>query len=108
MNLTPKESDIQKSILDYLLKRGFMVWRNNTGGFGGEGRSGKKWWVRAGYKGSGDIIGLTKDGKFLSIEVKRPGQKPTPDQTRFMERVNASGGQAFVATDLYEICQLGF
>lgn len=105
--MSPKESDIQKSILDYLLMRGYFVWRNNTGAFGAES-NGRKRWIRAGKKGAGDIIGLTKEGHFLSIEVKRRGQLPTDDQIRFIRSVLDNKGIAFVAHDLQDIIDKGF
>lgn len=36
--------------------------------------------------------------RFLAIEVKRPGEKPTPDQAAFLEAVQAAGGIGIVAT----------
>jgi len=104
----PLEASIQKSILDYLLMRGYFVWRNNTGGFGGDSNAGKKWFVRAGLKGSGDIIGMTKTGKFLSIEVKRRGNKPSAEQVHFMDRVKSMDGCAFVAYDIQDVINQGF
>jgi hypothetical protein len=108
VNLEAREVDIQKSILHYLVLKGYFVWRNNTGAFGGESRNGKRWWVRSGCKGSGDIIGLTKKGHFLSIEVKRCGRKLTEDQERFMNRINENGGCAFLAMDLQDVIDHGF
>ena len=52
---------------------------------------------RAGFVGCSDIIGQMKDGRFLAIEVKRPGKGATPEQYAFLSRVNANDGFAFVA-----------
>jgi hypothetical protein len=42
-------------------------------------------------RGCADIIGC-KQGRFFAMEVKRPGQKPTPEQRDFLESVNLRGG----------------
>ena len=47
-------------------------------------------------KGISDIIGIYK-GRFLAIEVKRPGLKPSEHQQAFIDRVNEEGGIGFVA-----------
>ena len=47
-------------------------------------------------KGIADILGVYK-GRFLAIEVKRPGLKPTADQQAFIDNVNEAGGIGFVA-----------
>jgi len=50
--------------------------------------------IKVGYPGMGDIIGMLKDGRFLSVEVKQPGQHLSEDQYDFMQMVNARGGVA--------------
>lgn len=47
--------------------------------------------------GMSDRIGQLTDGRFLAVEVKAPGEDPTPAQRAFIDRVNAAGGVAFVA-----------
>lgn len=95
----PKEQDILNAILSYLHYRRICVWRNNTGGF----KNKQGHFYTFGLKGSGDILGLTKEGRFISIEVKVPGRKPTPNQVQFMETVNANRGLAFVATSVEDV-----
>jgi len=49
-------------------------------------------------RGVSDIIGcIPKQGRYLAIEVKRPGGKLTPEQQQFIDIINAVGGLAFVA-----------
>lgn len=93
MQLKARESEVQRSILEYLGLRRYFCWRNNTGGF----RDARDHFYQFGKVGSGDILGLTHEGKFFSIEVKARGKKPTDHQLEFMRRVNASNGLAFVA-----------
>lgn len=63
--------------------------------------------------GSADLIGwrtltVTPDmvgkpiAQFLSVEVKKPGEKARPDQVNWLERVNAAGGCAVVARSAEE------
>jgi len=102
MRLKVSEKEIQKTILDYLHLRGIFAWRNNTGAFRSV-YNGKERFHRFGTPGSGDILGLTKQGKFFSIEVKAPGNKVTPDQERFMTEVRANQGIAFVAYSVDDV-----
>ena len=55
-------------------------------------------------RGVSDIIGcLPKTGRFLAIEVKRPGNKPTAEQQQFIDIINDAGGLAFVAHSIEEV-----
>ena len=36
--------------------------------------------------------GMVRFGNLLAVEVKRPGEKPRPEQTAFLEGVNGLGG----------------
>jgi hypothetical protein len=95
------ERDIQKVILDWLACEKIFAWRANTGAVAGEYK-GKSRFMRFGPKGQSDILGVLPGGRFLAIEVKREGQQATEEQRRFIERVNAVGGVAFVAHSLEE------
>lgn len=103
----PTEKQIQDSIMNYLLINRYYVWRNNTGATHYENSKGRKRMVRYGKPGSSDIIGLTKDGKFLAIEVKRPNGKTTKLQEMFLQNINANGGVGFVATSIDDVINKG-
>lgn len=49
-----------------------------------------------------DILACIK-GRFVGIEVKQPGEKPTKIQQYQMDQINKSGGVAFVATNLRDV-----
>jgi len=53
-------------------------------------------------KGISDILGCWQ-GRMLAIEIKRPGGRVSPDQQKFIERVNAEGGFAFVAYSVDDV-----
>jgi len=94
--LIATEKDVQRAIMDYLQLKGYMCWRNNTGAFRAT-HNGKERFHRYGHPGSGDILGLTKNGTFFSIEVKANNNKPTPLQNQWIEWIKANNGIAFVA-----------
>ena len=97
----PKESEIQKSIIQYLLMRGCKIWRQNTGGM----KQGDRF-IKFGYRGISDIIGMVPGGRFCAFEVKRPGGKPTEDQQAFIASVLATGGIAGVVTSIEDAQKL--
>lgn len=97
----PRETPIVGAIIAALNSLDHVqVWRNNTGVL--EDRNGTP--VRYGLAvGSSDIIGMVAVrlgigtcgfGRFIAIEVKVPGKKPTEDQLRFFDIVRKRGGFA--------------
>lgn len=99
-----READLYGPILIALSRAGHRAFRNHVGVSGHA--SGNI--VRHGLPaGSADLIGWTADGKFLAIEVKKTGWKPTPKwresrQAAFLRAVEAAGGHAGVATSVDE------
>ena len=53
----------------------------------------KQWQGLGSLHGISDIIGIYK-GRYLAIEIKRPGLSPTDKQQAFLERVYDEGGLA--------------
>lgn len=97
-----KESHIQKGIMDYLKLRGVLCFKHrNVGIF----RQDTKKYIPLpfGEKGISDIIGCLPNGRFLAIEVKAPGGKPTFEQKGFIERVSYMGGIGMVAYSIDEV-----
>jgi hypothetical protein len=89
-----KETDIQNAIQLEASLLGHRLLRNNIGAY--EYAPGK--WVHYGVGGKNwpDLIGYVKpSGRFLGIEVKRPGETPSPDQLRVLAEINRGGGIAF-------------
>jgi hypothetical protein len=95
-----REKDVLAELLRWLSLKGVFCWRNNSGA--GTLRSGH--FVRFGAPGSADILGLlSPSGRFLAVEVKRPGGRPTERQGAWLEAVRAAGGVAVCASSIEEL-----
>lgn len=101
--LNPKpilEQHIQKQILDYLRFRGIPCYKHQNAGI----RKPDGSYIPTHTRGVSDIIGcIPKTGRFLAIEVKRPGGKPTSEQKQFIDTINDAGGLAFVASSIDDV-----
>ena len=96
--LKVRESDILRSILHFCTIHPVVVFvrRMNVGAHQtNDGR-----YVRFGFKGCSDLVGMLRDGRFLAIEVKGPRGKPTPEQIDFLAMVRTGGGVAFIARSI--------
>ena len=82
------EKAITKQIRDWLKLSHIFHWKQ-IGGLG----------LPAGIA---DIIGIFR-GKFLAIEVKRPGNKLSDKQKAFLENVEKEGGIAIVAYSVNDV-----
>jgi hypothetical protein len=98
----PRESAIQRNILEWLSWRGVRVFRVNQQGV--PLHDGRKGFRPGPTRGVSDILGLLPGGaRFLAIEVKRPGGKPTPQQQAFLDWVNEGGGVGIVASSIADV-----
>ena len=100
-----KESDIQKTILDYLRIKKCLVFKHRNVGIYKQS-TGKYIPLSFGEKGISDIIGLTDKGQFLAIEVKMPKKKPSKEQLDFIERVKEKGGIALWTDNLDDVMKI--
>ena len=94
------ENELQRAIRLALGREPDLVlWRNSVGLT--EHPDGRV--VRYGLaKGSSDLVGVGPQGRFVALEVKRPGEKPTPDQSLFLALVEKRGGFAAVVHSMEE------
>lgn len=106
------EQSLQQEIRLLAAKKGHSLWRNNNGAFKDE----KNRWIRFGLGNdskqlnehwkSSDLIGMTNDGRFLAVEVKKPnwrltdGDKRAQAQANFMNSVRSLGGRAGFAQSI--------
>lgn len=105
----PREKDIQNSILDYLHfwmaannHKGFFWTNNNVGIYDPASGVYRKNKSPHSIKGVSDILGLL-NGRFIAIEVKSRLGKLTPEQRIFIDKINVSGGLAFVARSINDV-----
>ena len=83
--------------IEYLLRKGHFVWRNNTGARPWKDREGNDRMMRFGKVGSADILGIHKaDGKLIAVECKVGKGKLRPEQKEFLDEVERRGGYAHV------------
>jgi len=95
-----KEADIMRLVQMRVTSLGHRVFRNNVG----------MAWDRRGVPihfglgvGSGDLVGLTKSGRFLSIEVKTSKGRVSDEQLAWMSMVKSMGGLAFIIREPSEV-----
>jgi len=84
-----KESLVVDACIRWLLYHGCFVKRNNTGAYKPEGSNR---FIRFGYKGSADIEGLTRSGRFIAVECKSDRGTLTEHQQAYAERIKAHNG----------------
>lgn len=97
------EQDIQRAILDYLRIKKYVVFKHHSTGF--TVRNGKAVTFRYSEKGISDIIACSVQGRFVAIEVKKPGGKASEDQLDFLKRVRANGGIGILAYSLDDVVE---
>ena len=88
---TPLEREVLKAVTKALRAdpRVARVERNQSGTF----REGERW-IKVGTRGKLDLTVYLKSGRYMEIEVKRPGGKPDPRQALRIEAIKREGGLA--------------
>jgi hypothetical protein len=104
------ESDIVRSICDYLALRKHLFWRQNTAP--AVQKSAEGWRFRRmplyALKGVPDIIVIKPPhGQFVGLEVKRQEGRLSPEQKEFEAACQAQGGQYHVVRSIEEVMALG-
>ena len=98
----PRETKIVRACLDLLLAHPkiAMAWRCNTGGM--KNPAGR--YVKFGFTGQPDIMAVRKgSGRLVSIEVKKPGEKPSDAQYVFLDSLIEAGGFGCWVTSVDEL-----
>lgn len=111
------EKSIQSDILRVCGSMSHVRLFRNTVGVGYVGRPGALTKIRFGLMpGSADLIGwrtitVTPDllgaeiAQFVSIEVKKPGGKPSPEQWNWFYQVRQFGGMSDICTNAFDAQQ---
>ena len=91
----PTELDLKNEIHDRLKvcqKRGLRLWFVKIHGHGMQ------------RPGIPDYL-ICLEGRFVAVELKRPGENPTPIQTLEMRAILAARGYATVAYSWQDFCE---
>lgn len=89
---------IQHSIQEWLMYRGWFVWRNNSGVVRTQTGS----FIKMGMAGLPDLFAV-KNGKLLGIEVKKPGKHPTAVQERMLQELRDHGAYTIVVSSIDQL-----
>ncbi len=93
------EHSIQLAIADWLRWQGYRVSRQNSGALPST-TTGRP--VRFGEQGWPDLLAI-KAGHATFIEVKRPGEKPRPEQLEMHAELRHYGATVIVATCVEDV-----
>jgi hypothetical protein len=96
--LRERETSISKTIEDYLNVKKIFNIRVQSGAI--QTKSGH--WMRFAKKGTPDRLAILA-GLAIFIEVKRIGEKPTPEQIAVHEDLRANGAIVIVAQRLEDV-----
>lgn len=86
-----EENELTQAAIQYFGLRGCYVWRNNTGAV----KQGDRY-VRYGFPGSADILGITMDGRMIACEVKSQFGRLSSYQQEFLREIRLRGGVGIV------------
>lgn len=91
-----RETPLVRQVLDYLRLRGIPATRHQAGHVHASS------WINLGATGWPDVIACCR-GRFLGVEVKRPGEDPSPAQLRMHAELAAAGAVLLVVHSLEEL-----
>lgn len=98
------EKIIENHVLQFLFKRGIFAWKNQSVGiFDPIRKIYRKSNNPFHIKGVSDVLGILPGGRLLAIEVKSKVGRPSPEQILFIDKINKSGGLAFIARSVEEV-----
>lgn len=105
MNLYASETQIQKSIMQYLQLMNYTYFRINTKGEFMRKENGDYVLKKNINRGFSDILCIYQ-GKPIFLEVKSKTGKLTPHQKEFGKRVVGSGGYFFVVRSVDDVKEI--
>jgi Holliday junction resolvase len=102
----PREAEIQRQIAEWLTLQGALVVRINSGGIKATHNGKDRFFRFNSAEGCSDLLVCWK-GRYLAIEVKRPGGKTDKErkarQEEFAARVRKAGGIAMTVTCIEDV-----
>lgn len=86
------EQDLTRNVIATVNASGLAeVWRCHSGMV-----RVRRGWLHLSPEGTPDIVGFLRDGRFIGLECKLPGERPTEVQRQAIERIVEAGGVASV------------
>jgi len=98
-----KESDIQSDVMIALGNHPDVAWVYVTSAGSFRVRGG---YVTVGFKGLSDILGQMRDGRLIALEIKKPKEKPKPEQFEFLDLVSKNGAVSGWCTCVSEAIEI--
>lgn len=99
------EKDIQREICEWLREQHFFFWRSNNVPVFSKSNDGVRRFrslPKDTPRGLPDIM-VVEQGKFIAIEVKRPGMKLRPEQAEYGTKLVLAGGVYLTVHSLNEL-----
>jgi len=94
-----KESEIQKSILEYLgYQKKIYFFRAGSGAI----RTEQGGYFKTGKKGCPDII-VCKSGKFIGLEVKTEKGRQSENQKQAEQEIIKAGGEYYIVKSIDDV-----
>lgn len=88
------EAQVQSEIMALQSKYGLVLFRNQRQ----IGKINGSWTATGFMNGASDLIGYQRGtGRFVAVEVKATGKKPSKEQQAFIDALNMNGCVAFWA-----------
>lgn len=103
------ETDIQRTVCDYLARKRHFFWRANTAPTVSRNKSGSMFFRKMpkyGMVGIPDII-LIHNGFFIGLEIKDKNGKQSEGQEIFEKKCKEAGGEYYVIKKLEDVIEIG-
>ena len=87
------------TMLEKTIEQRLRVMANKAGGLAIK-------WVSPGMNGCPDRIVILPGGRIIVVELKRPGEKPTPLQNRIIEMLRELGADVRVVDSMEKVDEI--
>ena len=101
--LPVREMDLTRSVVEWLRTMGFVALRQNVGQSRYTAKDGTDRFVKFGFAGLSDVLGILPGGRFLAVETKVGRNTATGSQASFLAEVEAIGGIGILAYSLDDV-----
>lgn len=107
VKIEPSEGEIQDTICEYLYRKGYVFWRQNSVGVYDAIKKIHRSLPKYAIAGISDIV-LLNEGNAYFIEVKDHKGQQNENQVLFQEFVEKAGCEYYVVRSLEDVMAAGF